>query len=77
MLCIESVEPGTHTANYEGWEPHLMANDCSFALFDGVNRWYVANERDPDGNLKEALATPFNVLDRGLHGWTSISEVKA
>lgn len=77
VLCIEAVEPGTQTPNHEDWEPHLLSNNYSFTLFDGVNRWYVANERDPDGTLRENLCAPFNVLDRGLHGWQSISEVRA
>lgn len=66
VLCIEAVEPGTDAPSHAAWEPRLLANRYVFAAFDGVNRWYVAEEH---ADLREAIATPFNALDAGAHGW--------
>ena len=66
VLCIEAVEPGTDAPSHQAWEPRLLQHDYTFAAFDGVNRWYVANEHV---DLREAIATPFNALDAGAHGW--------
>lgn len=48
----------THTA----WEPLLTGANYRFALFDGVNRFYVAAERWDD--LGARVSVPANVLDR-------------
>ena len=66
VLCIEAVEPGTDAPSHQAWEPRLLRHAYSFAAFDGVNRWYVANEHT---DLRDAIATPFNALDAGTHGW--------
>ncbi len=66
VLCVEAVEPGTDLLAHEVWEPMLTQHGYRFAAFDGVNRWYVADEH---AELAEAVATPFNALDAGTHGW--------
>lgn len=30
---------------HAGWEPELLANEYFFVYFDGLNRWYLPNER--------------------------------
>jgi FkbM family methyltransferase len=66
VLCIEAVHPGTDERSSASWEPGLLARGYSFCAFDGVNCWYVANEHI---ELAEAIATPYNALDAGMHGW--------
>ena len=66
VLCIEAVEPGSESPSHAAWEPALLARRYRLAAFDGVNRWYVAEEH---ADLAEAIATPFNALDAGAHGW--------
>jgi FkbM family methyltransferase len=44
VLCIEAVQPGSMAEAWEGWEPELLAQGYLFAHFDGLNRFYVAEE---------------------------------
>ena len=82
VLCIEAVEPGTNRPTHLQWQSRLLDRDYREVAFDGVNRWYVANERadhliEPDAGapdsmtIAEAIAMPFNILDAGHHGWIS------
>jgi FkbM family methyltransferase len=60
ILVIESTRPGTTTPAFEEWEPLVTGAGYRFALFDGLNRFYV---RDEDAKLVPLLAAPANVLD--------------
>jgi FkbM family methyltransferase len=60
ILVIEATVPGTSTPAYERWEPGILNAGYRFALFDGLNRFYV---RDEDERLTEKIAIPANVLD--------------
>ncbi len=82
VLCVEAVAPGTSTPTHELWEPRLLDREYSFVAFDGINRWYVANERTqlpvganagapPGTTIAEAIATPFHALDIGEYGWAT------
>ena len=66
LLCIEATLPGSREKVFEGWEPRLLEADYRFVVFDGLNRWYVAQEH---ADLAEAVAEPYGVLDRMLDGW--------
>ena len=66
VLCVEAVLPGTDTASHEEWEPAILSKGYACVAFDGVNRWYVADEH---AELGPAVAVPFNVIDAGEHGW--------
>jgi FkbM family methyltransferase len=44
VACIEAVQPGSMDAAWAGWEPGLLAKGYRFAHFDGLNRFYVADE---------------------------------
>ncbi len=66
VLCVEAVLPGTTTASHEVWEPRILTSGYSLAAFDGVNRWYVADEH---ADLVAAVAVPFNAIDAGADGW--------
>lgn len=60
LVVLEAVWPGTPTPNHDEWEPHLLAQGYTFAYFDAVNRYYVANERS---DLLQHFKTPPNVWD--------------
>ena len=45
---------------FETWEPTLLDSGYRFALFDGVNRFYV---REEDARLLPVLSVPANVSD--------------
>ncbi len=44
VIVCEALAPGAMEENWQGWEPQLLAQGYAFAMFDGLNRWYVANE---------------------------------
>jgi FkbM family methyltransferase len=47
VVVIEAVMPGTGEPAWAEWEPFLIAKGYRFALFDTLNRFYVADEH-PD-----------------------------
>jgi len=44
VIVIEAVMPGTGEPAWAEWEPFLLARGYRFALFDTLNRFYVAQE---------------------------------
>jgi FkbM family methyltransferase len=40
-LCIEAMLPATKIPSYAAWEKIVLESDYLFAMFDGVNRYYV------------------------------------
>jgi FkbM family methyltransferase len=47
VIVVEAVTPMTSAPSWQGWEPFLIAQQYRFALFDTLNRFYVAEEH-PD-----------------------------
>ena len=43
-VLVEAIAPGTMEPSHEGWEPILTEAGYRFVFFDGLNRWYVAQE---------------------------------
>ena len=41
VLCIEAQQPMTEIPSYLSWEKILLENSYVFAMFDGLNRYYV------------------------------------
>jgi FkbM family methyltransferase len=44
VVLVEAVAPGTMAPSHQEWEPILTGNGYRFAFFDGLNRFYVADE---------------------------------
>jgi FkbM family methyltransferase len=44
VVLVEAVAPGSMEASFEAWEPALLSAGYTFAFFDRLNRFYVANE---------------------------------
>jgi FkbM family methyltransferase len=44
VIVIEAVLPGSGEPAWSAWEPFLLAQGYRFALFDTLNRFYVAQE---------------------------------
>jgi FkbM family methyltransferase len=44
VVLVEAVAPGSMAPSHEAWEPILLRNGYGFAFFDGLNRFYVADE---------------------------------
>jgi FkbM family methyltransferase len=60
VILIEATVPQTRIASHMEWEPGILGSDYSFVYFDGVNRFYLANEH---ADLKKHFAVPPNVFD--------------
>jgi FkbM family methyltransferase len=44
VVLVEAVAPGSMAPAHGAWEPLLLAHGYRFVLFDGLNRFYVAEE---------------------------------
>jgi FkbM family methyltransferase len=44
IVVLEAVAPGSMAPAWETWDPLLTRNGYRFGLFDGLNRFYVAEE---------------------------------
>ncbi len=66
VICIEAITPGTD--RYCGTDARELIESAGYVLvlFDGVNDWFVATERQ---NLIPALRAGLSAVDRGLYGW--------
>jgi FkbM family methyltransferase len=47
VILIEAIAPGSGEPAWDEWEPYLLSQGYTFALFDRLNRFYVASEH-PD-----------------------------
>jgi FkbM family methyltransferase len=60
VILVEATVPQTRIESHMEWEPLLVGAEYSFVYFDGVNRFYLANEC---ADLKKHFACPPNVFD--------------
>ncbi|HET6575598.1 MAG TPA: FkbM family methyltransferase [Fimbriiglobus sp.] len=60
VVVVEATRPGCQAPAHHEWEGLLLSADYRFAIFDGLNRYYVRGE-EPE--LIARLAVPANVFD--------------
>jgi FkbM family methyltransferase len=60
VLVIEATMPDSRVTNYQAWEELVTGQRYRFAWFDGLNRYYVAEEH---AELLAALEIQPNVFD--------------
>jgi glycosyltransferase involved in cell wall biosynthesis len=60
ILVVEATAPQSTIASHQDWEPAVLAAGYSFCLFDGLNRFYVADEH---AELRDRLSYPACVFD--------------
>ena len=60
IMVIEATEPLSDRPSYINWEPLVLQAGYKFVYFDGLNRFYVAQERQ---TLASAFSRPPNVFD--------------
>lgn len=63
VMLIESLAPHTAEPAHEVWESTLTSQGYTFALFDGLSRFYVADEHL---ELLDALSVPANIMDNSI-----------
>jgi FkbM family methyltransferase len=61
IVVVEATLPMTQTDASAAWEPALLAARYRFAWFDGLNRFYIADERWDE--LGRHFRAPPNVFD--------------
>jgi FkbM family methyltransferase len=60
VLVVEATRPNSTEPNHAEWEPIVLAAGYRFALFDGLNRFYVAEEHL---ELLPTVSIPGNIFD--------------
>jgi FkbM family methyltransferase len=60
IIVVEATKPFSNVSTRQEWEHLIISHGYSFAYFDGLNCFYVADEFD---ELKERLGVPPNVFD--------------
>jgi FkbM family methyltransferase len=60
VLLVEATKPNSNDPNWERWEPFVLKQGYVFAYFDGLNRFYVAEEEQ---QLLPHFKFPPNVMD--------------
>lgn len=73
IILLEALEPLTLVKNHNGWEHILTSNNYFFVYFDGLNRYYLADEHR---DLQSAFELPPNVFDDFIHYSTHDAQVK-
>lgn len=68
VIVVEVLDPVTRALRTAEWEPRLLASGFSCVYFDGLNRFYLAQEHS---RLAAAFEAPPNVLD----GFRTCAEV--
>ena len=70
VVVVEATKPHTTEPTHHEWEGILTHGGYVFAAFDGINRFYVPEDRD---DLRAALEPPVTVLD----GWETHRQMAA
>jgi len=74
IVVIEATEPLSMVPSHQHWEPILLAARYSFVWFDGLNRYYVAEEQQ--AALGPAFQAPPNVFDEFVQAKEIALEVR-
>jgi FkbM family methyltransferase len=68
VVVIESTEPGSQISSHQSWEYLLTDNQYTYAYSDGINRFYLANEKLI---LLPRFSHPPNAFD-GFITWVAV-----
>jgi FkbM family methyltransferase len=67
IIVIEATAPLSDTPTHSGWEDIILEQRYEFMVFDGLNRFYAASERD---DVKQLLVCPADSYQRAVDFWT-------
>jgi FkbM family methyltransferase len=70
IILVEATEPNSTKPTWHQWEHLLTGRGYRFMFFDGLNRYYLADEH---AELASAFDAPVNVFDSARH----LSEINA
>lgn len=60
VVVVEAMKPGTQVPTHEEWEPLITGAGYSMVYCDGVNRFYLSDEK---ADLLERFRFPPNIFD--------------
>lgn len=60
IIVVEATIPNSTETEYEKWDPVVSAAGYRFVYFDGLNRFYIADEHS---ELAAAFSAPPNIFD--------------
>lgn len=60
VVVVESTIPNSRVQRFHSWEPLLTQQGYQFALFDGLNRFYLCEQHQ---DRMSRLSVPVNVFD--------------
>lgn len=60
IVLLESTKPGSHIPTWDQWEKYLVGQGYHFVRMQGVNRYYVADEKS---GLDKKLLTMEELMD--------------
>ena len=63
VLVVEATAPSTDSPTHDAWEDLVLAAGYRFCLFDGLSRFYVAEEH---ADLAPRLSYPASPADRAI-----------
>jgi FkbM family methyltransferase len=63
VVVIEATMPASPEPNWGGWEPFLLSQKYRFVFFDGLNRYYLAEE---EAALAVHFEAPVNPFDKAV-----------
>lgn len=69
IIVVEATEPNSQIPSYADWESLLVSRRYRFAYFDGLNRYYVADEHP---ELLQGFSRPINSADHFIR-WSELS----
>jgi FkbM family methyltransferase len=75
IVLVESTAPLNDIQTHAAWEHLLLDAGYSFAYFDGLNRFYLAEERAAE--LMPHFRSPPNVFDDFVRAGEMIAEMRA
>jgi FkbM family methyltransferase len=65
IVLVEATYPASQKKNHEKWEPILIEANYRFVWFDGLNRYYIAEEKFDE--MSHHFEAPPNVFDNFKH----------
>jgi FkbM family methyltransferase len=74
ILVIEATKPNSTEEIHGEWESTVLSADYVLGYTDGLNRFYIARERD---ELRDSLRHPPNVFDEFIRSEQLDSELRA
>ena len=76
IVLVEATIARTEIPNHQEWDPLLTSRGYRFVHFDGLNRFYVAEEK---AELDPRLEIPPNIFDDWFraHDWVARQQAAA